>query len=84
MTRRLTSEANDAKRAGDEASSLKRENAQLQGELNRSRQELYEAKEQLRQLQADAERRTAQLEGQVTGLSQQLAVGGGLCLCLLP
>jgi uncharacterized protein YlxW (UPF0749 family) len=76
VTKRLSSESSDAKRAGDEAGNLKREVAQLQGELNRSRQEVYEAKERLRQLQADGERHTAQVEGQAAEMSQQLVVSG--------
>jgi predicted nucleic acid-binding Zn-ribbon protein len=74
VTKRLSSESNDAKRAGDEAGSLKRELAQLQGELNRGRQELYEAKERLRQMQADGDRHAAHIEGQAAEMSQQLVV----------
>jgi septal ring factor EnvC (AmiA/AmiB activator) len=79
--KQLTSDSGEAKRWGAEAGSLKQELLQASATLDRTRQELADSREQLRQAQTDGSKTALALEGQVAELTQQLMVRWVVLLC---
>lgn len=75
VNKRLALEAAQARRAADEAVDHRRDMAALQAGLDRSRQETADVKEWSRQEAAEANRRTAQMEAQISDMAQQIGVG---------